>query len=165
MPSYLFWIFALWMLCFGAAALMQRNPVNGAICLVLSLLGLACLFFSLDAYFLGIIQITVYAGAVMVLFLFILMLLDLRPQSSRKPAWIPLSLGTLLALGFAAAVFRVVRAYGAHAMPALGPGPLRDTANMGRALFGASNLPLQILAVLVLAASIGVVVLSKKELK
>src|SRR5881409_127459 len=70
MPPFLFWIFALLTLIFGAAVVINRNPVASALSLVVSFLGLAALFMSLDAFFIGIIQVLVYSGAVMVLFLF-----------------------------------------------------------------------------------------------
>ena len=72
------------MLVFGAAVVINRNPVASALSLVVCFLGLAALFMSLDAFFIGIIQVLVYAGAVMVLFLFIIMLLDLRAEERRK---------------------------------------------------------------------------------
>ncbi len=84
MPCLLFWIFAALMLVFGAAVVINRNPVASALSLVLCFLGLSALFMSLDAFFIGIIQVLVYAGAVMVLFLFIIMLLDLRAEERRK---------------------------------------------------------------------------------
>src|SRR5213078_3055 len=102
MPAFLFWIFALLMLIFGAAVVVNRNPVASALSLVVSFLGLATLFVLLDAYFIGVIQVLVYAGAVMVLFLFIIMLLDLRSEQRRKfnaPAIIG---GAAVTLGFVA---------------------------------------------------------------
>src|ERR1700716_747009 len=84
MSAFLFWVFALMMLIFGAAVIINRNPVASALSLVVSFLALAALFISLDAFFIGIIQVLVYAGAVMVLFLFIIMLLDLRAEKRRK---------------------------------------------------------------------------------
>src|SRR4030081_3559592 len=66
----------------GAAVIVNRNPVASALSLVVSFLGLAALFMSLDAYFVGIIQVLVYAGAVMVLFLFIIMLLNIRTEET-----------------------------------------------------------------------------------
>src|SRR6187431_1732645 len=84
MPASLFWILSALMLVFGAAVVINRNPVASALSLVLCFLGLSALFMSLDAFFIGIIQILVYAGAVMVLFLFIIMLLDLRAEERRK---------------------------------------------------------------------------------
>ena len=72
------------MLFFGAMVVLNRNPVASALSLVVSFLALAALFVSLDAYFIGVIQILVYAGAVMVLFLFIIMLLDLKAEIRRR---------------------------------------------------------------------------------
>ena len=85
-----FGFFALMMLVFGAAVIINRNPVASALSLVVSFLALAALFVSLDAYFIGVIQVLVYAGAIMVLFLFIIMLLDLRAENLRKINWIAL---------------------------------------------------------------------------
>src|SRR5258705_6194854 len=84
MSPFLFWIFAVLTVIFGGAVVLNRNPVASALSLVVSFLGLAALFMSLDAFFIGIIQVLVYAGAVMVLFLFIIMLLDLRAEERRR---------------------------------------------------------------------------------
>src|SRR6266481_4648341 len=70
MHPFLFWLFAIVMLVFGAAVIINRNPIASALSLVVCFLGLSALFMSLDAFFIGIIQVLVYAGAVMVLFLF-----------------------------------------------------------------------------------------------
>ena len=74
MPSYLFWLFSTIMLIGGAAVIAFRNPVSSALSMVTCFVGLAGLFIGLSAFFVGIIQILVYTGAVMVLFLFIIML-------------------------------------------------------------------------------------------
>src|SRR5262245_34815198 len=88
MSPFLFWIFAVLTVIFGAAVVLNRNPVASALCLVVSFLGLSALFMSLDAFFVGIIQVLVYAGAVMVLFLFIIMLLDIRAEERRGISWL-----------------------------------------------------------------------------
>ena len=98
MSPLLFWIFALLTLIFGAAVVINRNPVASALSLVVSFLGLAALFMSLNAYFIGIIQVLVYAGAVMVLFLFIVMLLDLRAEEGRRINWLTSAAGLAVAL-------------------------------------------------------------------
>src|SRR5438552_17000189 len=102
MSPFLFWIFALMTLIFGAAVVLNRNPVASALSLVVSYLGLAALFVSLDAYFIGIIQVLVYAGAVMVLFLFIIMLLDRRAEEGRPISWTALIGGMAVALALLA---------------------------------------------------------------
>ena len=88
MSPFLFWIFAVLTVIFGAAVILNRNPVASALSLVVSFLGLSALFMSLDAFFVGIIQVLVYAGAVMVLFLFIIMLLDIRLEERRQINWL-----------------------------------------------------------------------------
>ena len=80
----LFYIFSAIMIVLGLGVIVSRNPVTSAMCLVGSFLGLAALFIQLDAFFIGIIQILVYAGAVMVLFLFIIMLLDLKAEEKKS---------------------------------------------------------------------------------
>jgi|SRR4051812_7004293 len=167
MPSFLFWIFALLMLVFGAGVVLNRNPVASALSLVLSFLGLAALFMSLDAFFIGIIQVLVYAGAVMVLFLFIIMLLDLRAEERRKMNVGAVAGGAVVALAFFVQICLVVgQVRGAHeTFPALPGAPPDDVRAVGLLLFDNYNLPFQIIAVLVLVATIGVIVLSKRELR
>ncbi|MDD5348666.1 MAG: NADH-quinone oxidoreductase subunit J [Chthoniobacteraceae bacterium] len=170
MSSILFWIFAALTLGFGAATLLNRNPVASALCLVVSLLGLSALFFGLEAYFIAVIQILVYAGAVMVLFLFIIMLLDIKAQE-RRPLSLPVLLGGAAVIGFfVSQILLVLRCFpaGKEPFPALAVDaahPLLDARNIGITLFSAYNLPFQVIGVLILVASIGVVVLSKRELK
>src|SRR5436189_5911396 len=100
MPVVLFYLFAAITLIFGVLVVVLRNPVASALSLVMSFVGLAALFVSLDAYFIGIIQILVYAGAVMVLFLFIIMLLDIKAEALKKVHALPVIGGALLALIF-----------------------------------------------------------------
>ena len=96
------------MLVFGVAVVVNRNPVASALSLVVSFLGLAALFMSLDAYFIGIIQVLIYAGAVMVLFLFIIMLLDLRAEEERRINWVASAGGIAVALILLIQIFLVV---------------------------------------------------------
>ena len=79
-----YWFFSTLTIAFGATAILLRNPVSCAMSLAVCFISLAALFISLDATLIGIMQILVYAGAVMVLFLFIIMLLDLRMEKSRR---------------------------------------------------------------------------------
>src|ERR1041385_6855809 len=108
MSSFLFWIFALLMLIFGAGVVIARNPVASALSLVVSFLGLAALFMSLNAFFIGIIQVLVYAGAVMVLFLFIIMLLDLRAEERRRTNFVAFAGGVAVAVIFFGQLYLVI---------------------------------------------------------
>lgn len=167
MSPILFWVFALMMLVFGASVVVNRNPVASALSLVVSFLGLAALFVSLDAFFIGVVQVLVYAGAVMVLFLFIIMLLDLKAEQRRKMNIAAVAGGGLVTAAFVAQLWLVLKRFplGQQAFPALRPGKIDDVREVGTTLFSTHNLPFQVVAVLILVATIGVVILSKRELK
>jgi NADH-quinone oxidoreductase subunit J len=166
MPAFLFWTFALLMLVFGAAVIVNRNPVASALNLVVSFLGLAALFMSLDAYFVGVIQVLVYAGAIMVLFLFIIMLLDLRAEKLRQINWLASAGGLVVALALLTQIVYVVGNFklAQQKFPPLARSTIDDVHSIGSLLFSAYKLPFQIIGVLVLVATVGVVLLSKREL-
>jgi len=166
MTTLLFWIFAALMLGFGAAVVFLRNPVSSALSLVMSFLSLSGLYFLLNAYFIGIIQVLVYAGAVMVLFLFIIMLLDLKSEKRRRLNLPALLGGSLVTAIFMGSVIGVIGRFpeGNQPMPDIGTPP-DDVAGVGTFLFTDYNLPLQVIGVLLLVATIGVVVLSKRQLR
>jgi NADH-quinone oxidoreductase subunit J len=165
MSPFLFWIFALMMLVFGAAVIINRNPVASALSLVVSFLALAALFVSLDAFFIGIIQVLVYAGAIMVLFLFIIMLLDLRAEELRKINWIASTGGVVVALALTVQIFSVVGSFqmAKQPFPPLARSTSDDVHRIGLLLFGNYNLPFQIIGIIILVATIGVVMLSRRE--
>ncbi len=167
MSPILFWIFAALMLAFGVSVVVNRDPVASALSLVASFLCLAALFVGLDAFFIGVIQVLVYAGAVMVLFLFIIMLLDLKAEKRRHFNKLALAGGALVTAGFVAGLVRVLSLYpaGNQPFPPLGVAKLDDVRQVGMTLFSNFNLPFQTVGVLVLVASVGVIVLSRRELK
>lgn len=155
------------MLAFGVGVVFLRNPVSSAMSLVMSFLALAALFVTLDAFFIGVIQVLVYAGAVMVLFLFIIMLLDLKAERTRRlnlGAWAG---GGLVVGGLVAILTKVISATPAldRVKPALSQPDVSDVALVGEVLFTRFNLPFQIIGVLLLVATVGVVLLSQRELK
>src|SRR5882672_5848071 len=143
MNAFLFWFFAFFMLVFGAAVVLNRNPIASALSLVICFMGLSALFMSLDAFFIGIIQVLVYAGAVMVLFLFIIMLLDLRAEKRRKLNAVAIVGGSAVALAFSLQVYFVVGKLGAANLPfpPLGSSKIDDVHNIGLLLFSNYNLP------------------------
>jgi NADH-quinone oxidoreductase subunit J len=167
MPAALFWTFASFMLFFGVMVIVNRSPVSSALSLVVCFLGLAALYISLDAFFLGVIQILVYAGAVMVLFLFIIMLLDLKAEQRRRFNLIAMFGGVIVIVLFVKVLFDVCYGFqsGNAVFPALHPSGHGDTWEVGMALFQQYKLPLQIIGALVVVASVGAVMLSKRELK
>jgi NADH-quinone oxidoreductase subunit J len=187
MPPLLFYLFALITLGFGFLVVTGRNPVTCALALAASFVGLAALFLSLDAYFIGVIQILVYAGAVMVLFLFIIMLLDIKTEEGKKLNLPAIVSGVLLAVLLTLQIIAVVgstelakktsqdtplalaEAAGKikAALPTitndLKAGELPDAKLIGFTLFDQYGFHLQVIGLLLLVGTIGVVVLSKRE--
>src|SRR4051794_28487375 len=108
MSPLLFYFFAGLTLLFGVAVVANRNPVASALSLVACFAGLAALFVGLDAYFIAVIQVLVYAGAVMVLFLFIIMLLDLRAEVRRRTNLVAVGAGIFVALAFVSQLWLVL---------------------------------------------------------
>ena len=167
METALFYFFAALTLVCGALVIanpFSRNPVTSAMFLVLTILSLAGLFVLLHAYFLAAVQVLVYAGAVMVLFLFVIMLLDLQAEERRKIKSFGLVTG-LISVGAVAAIFlKVLRAVrpGADA-----PAPMLEgePVALGKLLFTQYLLPFEVVSVLLLVAMVGVILLSKKDLK
>jgi NADH-quinone oxidoreductase subunit J len=165
MSPFLFWIFALLTVIFGVAGVLSRNPVASAHSMVVSFLGLSALFMSLDAFFVGIIQVLVYAGAVMVLFLFIIMLLDIRAEERRRINLLATTGGLGVAVILLVEICVVIGHFQSarRTFPPLARSGTDDVRNIGSLLFNNYNLPFQIIGVLVLVATIGVVLLSRRE--
>lgn len=168
MQDALFYIFAFLTLVFGFLVIanpFSRNPVTSAMFLVLTIVLLAGLFVLLHAFFLAAVQILVYAGAVMVLFLFVIMMLDLKEEERRKIRKLGvvgglISAGAILAI-FLCSLLKLEAPLGAVQSPAVEGG----TVPLAKLLFTQYLLPFEIVSVLLLVAIIGVVLLSKKDLK
>jgi NADH-quinone oxidoreductase subunit J len=162
-----FWFFATLMILFAAGVVLFRDPVSCAMSLVMSFISLAALFVTLDATFIGIIQVLVYAGAVMVLFLFIIMLLDLREEKQRKLNFAATAGGILVVASFLSMLVRTVLSDPALSKPTpalLGNG-VPDVKMIGMTLFHSFALPFEAVGALLLSATVGVVVLSRRSLR
>jgi NADH-quinone oxidoreductase subunit J len=161
----LFYIFGAAMLASGAMVLLNRNPVNSAMCLVLVFFFMAGLFVLLEAFFLAAIQILLYAGAVIVLFLFVIMLLDIK-ASARKRLRLIGFVGGLAVTGFFAYELTLIFQ---EPLPILAETTAKNVGNttysVAYPLFERYLLPLQVTGLLLLVAMVGVVLLSRKEPK
>jgi NADH-quinone oxidoreductase subunit J len=193
MDSFAFYLFALLAVAGGVFLVAFRNPVSSALAMVLSFVGLAGLFIGLNAFFVGIVQVLVYAGAIMVLFIFIIMLLDLNDEKPVKFQSSTVLAGVIIPLLLVAQILGVIQSNNqgdegrfakidAQTMKAsAGKFPedsaiyrslahekspkLPDTNLIGHSIFNGYNFPLQIMGALLLVATIGVVVLSKRTSK
>lgn len=160
----MFYLFSAFSVACAVGVLFNRNTVNAAMCFLLSLVGLAGLFVLLEAYLLAVLLVFVYAGAVVALFLFIVMLLD-RQGGERAP----FKKATALAATAGAALIAVAllavhtRGHITAALPAAGPGVGASLKGYGYQLFTTYLLPVQIVGFLLLIAMLGVIVLSKRH--
>lgn len=164
MADFLFYLFAFVTVLAAAGVVLNRNAVNAAVCLLLSFVGLAALFVLLGAYFLALLQVLVYAGAVVVLFLFIIMLFDVQGGDSRRPhRWMATAAGVIAFALLATGVLSLARHAGLPA-PGLAGAPAGGATlkDFGYQLFTTYLLPVQVTGFLLLLAMLGVTVLSRK---
>ena len=165
MGFFLFNFMAAFTVACAIGVVVNRNTVNAALCLMLCLMGVAGIFVLLDAYLLAALLVLVYAGAVVALFLFIIMLLDVKGG-----ARLPFRMTTAVASGVSLALLLVGVATLVTRGRFVDPGEaLASTAPVGSVLkeyaellFTVYLLPVQVVGFLLLAAMLGVIVLSKR---
>ena len=160
----LFWIFAVVAVAGGLGMLLNlRNTVASALCLVLTMLALACLFVLLLAQFVGVIQVMVYAGAIIVLFLFVIMLLNMERDTLGAETYPVVKVVAAIfavAVGIKlATVVATLRTPWAEVDEAFG-----TTREFGRALFTDYVLPFELASILLIAGILGAIVLAKQRL-
>jgi NADH-quinone oxidoreductase subunit J len=163
MEHLVFTILSLLIVSFALAVVFSKNAVNGAMCLLLCLLGIAGLFVQLNAFLLAVLLVLVYAGAVVMLFLFIVMLLDMQ---GGKPWRFPAS-GLAAALVSAALLITgldllAVRGATAVGGPARAEGVGSSLSAYANQLFTTYLLPVEVVGFLLLVAMLGVIVLSRR---
>lgn len=163
--AVLFYLFSLVAIVAGFVVITARSAITSAVALVACFFFLAADYVMLDAHFVAVIQILVYAGAIMVLFVFVIMLLNLREDRPGslgdlgRRAFLGVAVAGVLGVGLVTAIPLV------HTPPAELPDGFGTIANVGLALFGGNYLlPFEIVSVLLTVAMIGAVVLAKREI-
>ena len=163
----LFIILAVTAVATAAGLLISRNAVYAALFLVLNFACVAIFYLLLGAPFIAMAQVTVYAGAIMVLFLFVIMLLGAEklPKGDVLPAQPPLAIAAAVIL-LAEAVILLVQRFQSAALIA-DPGTVENSMDSLRAmammLFNQYLLPFEVTSILLLVAMVGAIVLTKKE--
>jgi NADH-quinone oxidoreductase subunit J len=167
MSAWLFFPLAALLVLSALGVVLNRHPVRSALSLVATLFLLAVFFIFLDAAFVAALQVIVYAGAIMVVFLFVIMLLNLEGEPQRQPrGWL---LATVLAASlFALGVIYLLKQSGAlppgAGMAAAVPAGFGSIEAVGLRLFTYYLLPFEITGLLMLGAVIGAVVLAKRRI-
>jgi len=161
-----FWIFAAILVIAAVCVITVRNPVHSALFLVLAFFTAAALWILLRAEFLAIALVLVYVGAVMVLFLFVVMMLDINLERIREGFWGHLPLA--LAVGgvmVAEMVVIILRGYVGTPVPADAGAGYSNTKELGRLLYTDYAYPLELAAVLLLVAIVVAIALTLRKRK
>lgn len=164
--SILFYLVGAGAIASAVFVIMQRNPVMSAISLVANFFCIAALYLLLQAQFLAVIQIVVYTGAIMVLVIFVIMLLNLGDEARLTERYdIRKIIGGVLVLGFLLEMLYVFALPGeSHGgMISSEASRIGAVEGFGEALFGRFLLPFEITSILLLAAIVGAVVLAKRR--
>ncbi len=163
MVDILFYSFASFSVIFAIGAVLNRNVVNAAMCFLLCLVGISGLFALLEAYLLAVLLVLVYAGAVVALFLFIIMLLDVKHPTAWSTKGLS-SASAVIAFGLLVTGVTSFVTHGKLQTRALNEVPASGASlkDYGYQLFTTYLLPVQVVGFLLLIAMLGVIVLSKK---
>jgi NADH-quinone oxidoreductase subunit J len=165
----LFLVFAVLVVAGGLGTITRKNVVHALLLLVFTFINVAAIFFLTQAYFLAVVQILVYAGAILVLFVFVVMFLNLRTfqeqeQTHRGQRWVALALSVLVLAEFviilAGITFTSAKGgFTPEAVAAAGG----STRVFGDALFNQMLLPFEVASIILLVAMVGAIILVKKE--
>lgn len=150
----------------GLMVIVQKNPVISALFLIMVMLCLAGIYLLMGAEFIAAIQVIVYAGAIMVLFLFVIMLLNLEKEVRALVKSPFQKLAALMLVGMLIGVLGFTLFTAGKRMPdvaALAPGKVTNTAAIAQLLFSRFLLPFEITSVILLIAIIGVILIGKKK--
>ena len=160
----LFILFAGMAIGCALAVVAQRNPLYSAISLIGVFISLACLYVMLAAPFIAAVQVIVYAGAIMVLVVFVIMLLNVEEEAHRRPRLkflVPVAV-TLAAVLMAEVAFILAKVEQPNITPAASNANVGLTQSIGSALFTRYLLPFEITSILLLMAIVGAMTLARR---
>ena len=167
MELLIFYPIAALCIALALAVVLNKNPINSAMSLIGMMLGLAAIFAFMQAHFIAILQIIIYAGAIMVLFMFVIMLLNLKEDAgswmARDKNKLLNGLTAVMLVGGLYKIIDVLTQTDFKAAPAV-EDSFGTVARIGEALFTDFVLPFEVASILLLTAMVGVVVLAKNKL-
>lgn len=170
MDTILFIVFAMVAIVAAFNVVLQKHPISSALSLIGVMGSLAVLYLLLGAEFIAMAQMIVYGGAVMVLFIFVIMLLNAGSEKATHKSWFAQIAGWPLAVALAAVIGLLIRG----ALPRALAAPIRQVRfgswvggtaeEIGKLLFTQYLLPFEVISILILVAILGAVVLARKEI-
>ena len=160
-----FWVFAIAATVSAGAVISVRNPVHAVLCLVLTFFSIACVWLLVGAEFLGVALVLVYVGAVMVLFLFVVMMLDIHIDRSRAGFWRHLPLAAVVGVAIALQLWLVLAngTWQTMAPAATGVAKIGNTKALGMLTFTQYVFPLQIAGAILLVAIIAAIAITLRR--
>ncbi len=169
MSPFTFFPLAALIIASALGVILNLHPIRSALCLAVTLFLMAVMFVFLDAHLVAALQIIVYAGAILVLFLFVIMLLNLEADVPHKRRRNVTLVATASGLGFAAitlhALFSSEGSLPGPGFSVAAPAEFGTATAIGELLFTRFVLPFEITSVLLLVTVLGAVVLAKKKLR
>jgi NADH-quinone oxidoreductase subunit J len=165
--TILFLVFSAVLLAAGLGVISARNPVHAVLLLVLAFFSAACLWMLLRAEFLAIVLVLVYVGAVMVLFLFVVMMLDVNLDRLREGFWRHFPLAAVVGVAIALQLWLVLSHGAWQGRRAPGPGiaGVNNIEAIGRLMFSHYVFPVQVAGLILLVAMVAAVVLTLRRRK
>ncbi|MGZ3863488.1 MAG: NADH-quinone oxidoreductase subunit J family protein [Bacteroidia bacterium] len=163
--QWLFGVLSFLAIMFALMVVFTRNPVNSVLYLVMTFFCIAGHYLLLNAQFLAVVHIVVYAGAIMVLFLFIIMLMNLNEETEPQKTIISKVIAGCIGGVLLFVMVGTLKGAEKLQMSQQGPAQIGLVKNLGKVLFGEFLFPFEIASVLLLAAMVGAIFLGKKEIK
>ncbi|MFC0344566.1 NADH-quinone oxidoreductase subunit J family protein [Epilithonimonas hispanica] len=165
MDQFLFFLVAFFAISSAVYFVFARNPLYAILSLIVTMFSIAGMYILLNAQFLGIVQIIVYTGAIMVLFLYILMMLNLNKEDESKKANLPKFIGIISVCILFVGMLGAYRGLsGKTTVVDNIDHSVGLTKNLGRLLFNEYVLPFELASILILAGIVGAVLIGKKDL-
>lgn len=161
--QWLFGILSFMAVIFALLVVFSKNPVHSVLYLVLTFFCIAGHYLLMNAQFLAIVHIAVYAGAIMVLFLFVIMLLNLKDDSEPKRTAISKIAGTIIGGLFLIVLVGVLKGTEQLQLTGVANSEAGLIRNLGQVLFSEFLFPFEIVSILLLAALVGAIMLGKKD--
>ena len=163
MEKILFFLFSGLAIVSGVCMITRRNPVGSLVSLVWCLLFLAGLFALLGAHFVAITQVLLYAGAILVLFMFVIMLLGLKPHAKQKFLRFQLPVSILLAVTLLIQIALVSFSIKPESSVIGSQGKIGGIEELGRFLFTDYMFPFEVVSLFLLVAVVGAIILAQRE--
>jgi NADH-quinone oxidoreductase subunit J len=162
MERVLFIVFAVLAIVAALNVLLRRNPLHSALSLLVAMGALTGLYVLLNAHFIAVVQVIIYAGAMLVLFLFAIMLLNAQAEETRMDRWPWMTwLAIPFAVGLAGQIIYILRLFRGNPTPV--GNDIGLTESVGKAMFTNGLLPFEVTSILILVAVIGAMVLAQRD--